>query len=136
MARVGRMAGALLLETGGEYWIVGHTKEPCDWAREGFEPPAPIDPARPYVRLRRAGPASPHAQWLILEREGEDAARELALRLLIERNASVSERLWRLVSGGDAEGGADTFESVPARWLLEVPEPIWRIVRDSVLRCL
>jgi hypothetical protein len=55
--------------------------------------------------------------------------------MLIERNGSVSERLWRAVLGVDDAGDAPRGP-VAARWLLEVPESVWRVVRDAVLRCL
>ena len=43
MARVGRLAGAILAESHGHYFLVGNTKAPCDWRKAGFEPPADID---------------------------------------------------------------------------------------------
>lgn len=137
MACVGRLAGAILAETGGEFFLVGNTKEPCDFELAGFESPGEIDALeRRYIRLapRRAVElAAPH---LTLDLEGEALATLLAERLLIERNASVSDRLWRLLidPGGQEELPED--EAVDARWLAEIPAPIWEIVRDTVLRCL
>jgi hypothetical protein len=104
MARVGRLAGALVAESDGRYFLVGDTKEPCAWQGE----PIAID-----------------APYLDVPVEGDALARLLAARFVIERNGSVSERLWRLVT----EHGAD------ARWLAEIPDDVWRIVRDTVLRC-
>ena len=141
MARVGRLAGALLAETEGGYFLVGNTKQPCDWRGEGFDPPA-IDPsAAPFVQLvpRRAiDLRSPH---LVIGIEGEPLARTLAQRFLVERNGSVSERLWRLVvhQGAPDDDLAEPPPlpaSVDARWLGEIPAPLWRIVRDTVLRCV
>ena len=43
MARVARLAGAVLVDGGGDYFLVGNTKRPCDWASAGFEPPREID---------------------------------------------------------------------------------------------
>ncbi|HVA80155.1 MAG TPA: hypothetical protein VNF29_04465, partial [Candidatus Binataceae bacterium] len=57
MARVGRLAGAILAESGGEFFLVGNTKEPCDFEAAGFESPGEIDALeRRYIRLapRRA----------------------------------------------------------------------------------
>ena len=134
MAHVGRLAGALLVETEGDFWLVGNTKEPCEWRMHGFEPPAEVDHTiQPYLRLRRIGEANVGEPYVVVDAEGEKVAQELGRRLLIERNASVSERLWRLVLGTDE--GAVAGE-IPAPWLIEVPEPVWRIVRDVVLRCL
>jgi hypothetical protein len=134
MAHVGRLAGALLVETEGDFWLVGNTKEPCEWRMHGFEPPAEMDPTvQPYVRLRCVGEANVGEPYVVVDAEGEKVAQELGRRLLIERNASVSERLWRLVLGTD-EGAI--AKEIPAPWLIEVPEPVWRLVRDAVLRCL
>jgi hypothetical protein len=136
MARIGRLAGALLVETRDEWWLVGNTKEPCDWAKQGFEAPAEVDAAkRPYLRLQRAGKPTIGEPHLVVEEEGELLAREVARRLLVERNGSVSERLWRLVLGVEEPNEAQRG-GIASRWLIEAPDPIWRIVRDSVLRCL
>ena len=135
MAHIGRLAGALLVETREQWWLVGNTKEPCDWGRHGFEPPPEVDAIkRPYVRLQRAGEPTIGEPHLVVEEEGEALACEVAKRLLVERNGSVSERLWRLVLGIDDAGEAPRG-GVASRWLFELPAPIWHIVRDSVLRC-
>jgi hypothetical protein len=139
MARVGRLAGAVLVETAGEYFLVGHTKVPCDWSAAGFEPPAELAADRPFVRLARRGPGEVDlgSPFLTLPVEGEALARALAQRLTIERNGSVSERLWRLVvHGGHPDAGGQPEGAVDARWLGEIPAPIWQIVRDAVLRCV
>jgi hypothetical protein len=132
VARVGRLAGALLAETGGVYFLVGDLKEPCDFARAGFvAPPADRDVHTvPYVRLEPTGAVSLAAPWLTIEVEGEALARLLAERLVIARNGSVSERLWRVVTHAH-EGASE----VPARWLGEVPQAVWNLVRESVLKC-
>ena len=136
MAQIGRLAGALLVETRDEWWLVGNTKEPCDWGAHGFEAPPEVDAMkRPYVRLQKAGKPNIGEPHLVVELEGEALARELATRLLVERNGSVSERLWRLVLGVEEPSEAQRG-GVACRWLIEAPDPIWRIVRDSVLRCL
>lgn len=137
MARVGRIAGAILAETEGRYFLIGNTKEPCDFRLAGFEPPAEIDAVKQaYVGLAVAGAVRMQPPWLTLGLEGEGLARLLARRFLIERNGSVSDRLWRLVVGVDEEGEAPEAEELDAQWLVEVPDRIWEIVRDSVLRCL
>jgi hypothetical protein len=168
MGRIGRLAGALLVEAGGAcrtlerseradatnacrtlerseradatktWWLVGNTKEPCDWRARGFEPPAEIDAIkRPYIGLRPVEGGAPDIgePHLLVEKEGEALARDVARRLLVERNGSVSERLWRLVLGVDDVEEAPRG-GVSARWLVEVPDPVWQVVRDSVLRCL
>jgi hypothetical protein len=136
MARVGRIAGAILAETGGRYFLVGNTKMPCDWAAAGFEPPVEIDALkRPYLALVRIGSVDigPH---LTLELEGEDLARRLSECFVIRRTGSVSERLWRLVVGGDEEDDAPAAQTIEARWLGEMPVRVWQVVQDTVLRCV
>jgi hypothetical protein len=137
MARVGRLAGAILAETGGEFFLVGNTKEPCDFEAAGFESPGEIDALeRRYIRLAPRRAIELAAPYLRLDLEGEALAALLAERLLIERNASVSDRLWQLLMDPSGQEEVPEDEAVDARWLAEIPAPIWRIVRDTVLRCL
>ena len=137
MARVGRIAGAILAETGGEFFLVGNTKEPCDFEAAGFESPGEIDALeRRYIRLAPRRAVELAAPYLRLDLEGEALAALLAERLLIERNASVSDRLWRLLIDPRGREELPEDEAVDARWLAEIPAPIWGIVRDTVLRCL
>jgi hypothetical protein len=128
------------VETEGQYFLVGNTKEPCDFAAAGFEPPPEIDALkRPYIKLSAAGRAPsprPAPPWLSLSIEGEALARLLSERFLIERNGSVSDRLWRIVVSPDGrERRQDSDNDIDARWLCEVPAQVWQIVRDTVLRC-
>jgi len=137
MARVGRLAGAILAESAGEFFLVGDTKEPCDFNAAGFEPPGEIDALKlRYIRLVPRRAVELAAPYLTLELEGEALAAMLAERLLIERNASVSERLWRLLIDPEGLDEPPEGEAVDARWLAGIPAPIWSIVRDTVLRCL
>jgi hypothetical protein len=146
MARVGRLAGALLAETlladnQAGYYLVGNTKQPCDWNAAGFEPPT-VDPsAAPFVKLVALRPIELSTPHLVMNVEGEDLARALAQRFLVERNGSVSERLWRLivhrgVPDDDVPDDAVPPKVVDANWLGEIPAPLWKIVRDTVLRCI
>jgi hypothetical protein len=136
MARVGRVAGAILAETGGDYFLIGNPKEPCDFRAVGFETPKEIDAMkRPYVRLTVKHEILIASPYLNIDLEGEALARLLAERLLIERNGSVSERLWQLIADpGGREEGSET--PLNAHWLAQLPAEIWQIVRDTVLRCL
>ncbi len=138
MARIGRLAGAILAETGNDYFLVGSTKRPCDWVSSGFEPPGEIDAhARPFVRLGRSGPLNVPGPWLAMSIEGEYLAETLAARFLIERNGSVSDRLWRLVIRANPDGDDPPPETVvDARWLGEMPIHVWAIVREVVLKCV
>jgi hypothetical protein len=135
MARVGRLAGAIVAETGGAVYLVGNLKVPCDWATHGFEPPGEIDAlARPYIRLSPCRAVAVAPPCLALELEGEALPRLLRDVFVIERTGSVSERMWRLVTA-QTDDDARIPDVVPARWLAEVPRSLWQIVRDAVLRC-
>jgi hypothetical protein len=137
MARVGRLAGAILAETAGRFFLVGNPKEPCDFGAAGFEDPGVIDALqRPFVELRAKRPVEITPPSIEITTEGEPLARLLADRFLIARNGSVSDRLWRLVLDPEATGEDPREPVISARWLGEMPDPVWRIVRDAVLRCL
>jgi hypothetical protein len=58
-----------------------------------------------------------------------DVAHIVANRFLIVRNASVSDRLWTLVIGDN------TDSEIEATWLLNMPESVWQVVRETVLKC-
>lgn len=140
-ARAGRLAGALLVISGDAHFLVGNPKRPCDWRAAGFEPPGVIDAvARPQLAMVRAGALAVSGPWLDLsgvECAADELARRLAQRLLIERNGSVSDRLWRMVMRADPDGEDPPVEAVvDGRWLAETPEHVWQIVREAVLRCL
>jgi hypothetical protein len=136
VSRVGRLAGALLAETEGTTYLVGNLKRPCDFPAAGFEkPPGELDAlATPYRRLARSGPLAVPGPWLTMAVEGEELPRLLAARLLVERNGSVSDRLWRLVLSADPD--QLVTGEVDGRWLGAVPAHVWQVVRDSVLRCV
>ncbi len=136
MATVGRLAGAILAETNGSFFLVGNPKEPCDFASAGFEPPGEIDALkRPFIRLlpcRKVNIAPPP---LTLSVEGEALPELLGDRFLIHRNGSVSDRLWRLVTSAEGEEEQSKAEAIDADWLAKMPSAVWQIVRDTVLRC-
>ncbi len=137
MARIGRLAGAILAESKGRWFLIGNTKEPCDFRSQGFEPPAEIDAVKQaYIRLSLTGAVRIDPPCLMLALEGEELAQLLARRFLIERNGSVSDRLWRLVIGVDEEDEVLEEDEIDAQWLAEIPDRVWDLVRDTVLRCL
>lgn len=140
MNRVTRLAGALLLESAGQYFLVGDLKRPCNFAATGFvPPPQPIDAlANPCLQLAPAGALTLSGPWLALGNEpsGAALAQQLAERLVITRNASVSDRLWRLILSADPDADPPPADAViDARWLVEMPAHLWQIVRDAVLKC-
>ena len=132
MARVGRLAGAIVAETGGAVYLVGNLKVPCDWAAHGFEPPGETD--APFVRLSPCRAVAISPPVLTLELEGEALPRLLQDVFVITRTGSVSERMWRLAIG-QTDDDAPTADVIPARWIAEAPTALWQIVRDTVLRC-
>ena len=142
MNHVSRLGGALLLDSDGHHFLVGDLKRPCDFAAAGFVPPAaPIDAlARPFIPLARTdAPRVVAGPWLDLGDHSSVEALALVLsqRLVITRNGSVSDRLWRLILSPDPEADEIPPESavIDARWLAEMPGPLWQIVRDTVLKC-
>jgi hypothetical protein len=136
MARVGRLAGDILAETEGQFFLVGNPKEPCDFAAVGFEPPGVINALeRPFVRLLPARSVQVQQPYLTMEIEGETLARLLVDRFVIQRNGSVSDRLWRLVIDPKGDERAVCDGGIEGRWLGEIPAEIWQVVRETVLKC-
>jgi hypothetical protein len=136
MARVARLAGAILAETRGTYFLVGNPKLPCDFVTAGFEHPGDIDArVQRFIPLSRCGDVELASPVLELDVEGEALATVLADVFVIERTGSVSERLWRLVIGESDDDTSIAADVVQARWVGELPPTVWRIVRDTVLRC-
>jgi hypothetical protein len=136
MARVGRLAGALLAQTEGSYFQIGALKEPCDWTAAGFERPvAEVDGlSRPLLRLAALAPVRVSGPALMLDLEGEALAAMLAERFIIQRTGLISERLWRLVLGLSDEH-EPVLSEIDARWLGQLPPAIWHVVRESALKC-
>ncbi|MCR9141828.1 MAG: precorrin-3B C(17)-methyltransferase [bacterium] len=136
MAKTGRIAGGLIAQSGEDYYLVGELKIPCDWAAAGFEDPGEIKALeRHYLKLTPLADARPEISepYLEIDLEGEKLAQLLYRRLVIHRNASVSERLWDLIFDAEENEGQTV---VNADWLARMPEEIWEIVRDEVLQCL
>ncbi len=132
VARVFRFAGAILAESHGEYYLVGELKEPCNFEDYGFEKPPESDPDKPvrYKKLRMIGTVISDSEHLEMETQGEELAELLFRRFVIPRNHSVSDRLWRVVTVKAENGIAD------ARWLEQIPDEAWQIVRENILKCL
>jgi hypothetical protein len=131
------MDGALIAHTGSHYYLIGNLKRPCDFAAHGFEPPAQEVDAqkRPYIELVRTRAVVMDTPNIVVPLEGEALAKLLAERLLIDRNGSVSDRLWRLVIG-ESDENPKVPGTQDAHWFVEAPARVWDIVRESVLRCV
>jgi hypothetical protein len=141
MMQLTRLAGALLLAGDGAYFLIGNTKEPCDWNAAGFHAPTEVEAGAQTVRrLELAGMTHAGAPALLTIRTDgqtvETIAEILANRFLIRRSASVSERLWRLVTGVHDESSSESFADTDATWLVRMPERVWDVVRDAALKCL
>ncbi len=136
MSRISRLSGAILAQTNGRYFLVGDLKEPCNFANAGFETPGEIEPlVRPYIELKPLNAIAITAPYLEMNVEGEALAALLAKRFLIERNGSVSDRLWRIVTHHQGMDDDSEVSIIQAQWIAEIPSPVWQIVRDSVLKC-
>ncbi len=138
--RMTRLGGALLLETAGEFFLIGNLKRPTAFPAAGFTPPPqPIDAlARPFIRLERASATPIAGPFVDLgdRTTGAALATVLAERLVVARNGSVSDRLWRLLFDGDPDADPPPADAViDARYLVEIPTHLWNIVRDTVLKC-
>jgi hypothetical protein len=120
MIRIGRYAGAILIEHAHGQILVGNPKEPCA-VTETIEPPYTL----PLVdKLPLSGCA------LLVEHDNpRELSQIIAQKMVIQRNGSVSERLWRLVTNQQSSG------ELRAQWLVDVPAHVWDVVRDTVLRC-
>ena len=138
MSRVSRLAGALLVESGEQYRLVGETKRPIDWEAEGFQAPefaAVSDSQKPdWLSLQRIVDEPYVASGPSLAVSGANDELCLAMKrcFVIRRNGSISERLWELVLDGSKVEADGRYQ---AEWLVAMPESVWEIVRDSVLRC-
>ena len=133
MARIGRLAGAIIVESEDHYFLVGDTKEPCDFPKHGFATP---DKERlvteiPFIPLEGNLNGEFPAPYLQVPLEGEVLLKKLVTTFLIYRNGSISERLWGLV----LESSDLSQPAVDASWLATLPEDIWDVVRDTLLRC-
>jgi len=139
-SKVRRLAGGILAETNGEYYLIGELKEPCDFALLGFEKPTESDENNrlPYRKLINGGDgfkpsqtfASENDHYLEMETEGEALAQLLFKRFIIHRNNSISNRLWNVVTCDMDEGTVD------ARWLEQMPDDVWDVIRDTILKCV
>jgi hypothetical protein len=139
-ANVSRLAGAILLERDGEFFLIGNTKTPCDWNAEGFVAPAEVDaikqPVLPIASNDNSTPVSPILTVRDSELSSEAIAQILANRFLIRRNGSVSERLWRIIIGENDESTATPELPIRVDWLISMPSHVWEIVRETALKCL
>jgi len=116
-ARIGRYAGAIVVEEDGQQILVGNPKEPCAAVPETLEAPF----------VKRLDAPVPLSGCVLLVERADPAV--ISQRLVIQRNGSVSERLWRLVTNRQSTG------ELPAQWLVDMPAHVWGVVRDAVLKC-
>lgn len=133
MAKVGRFHGAVLAESRGTFYIVGDLKVPADYGAAGFADPGELRPLENrFVRLHATGSPAVHPPYFTCGLEGEALMQKLFHRLVIKRNGSVSERLWSLIFEAEENEGQ---EVIGADWLVQMPDEIWEIIQNEVLRC-
>ena len=133
MSKVTRLSGAILAQSDGQFFLVGELKEPCNFEAAGFKKPQESDPDRPmkFKKLEPLRQVQIEKDYLEMDTRGEELAEILYKRFVIERNLSVSDRLWRAVTFKKNERGV-----TDARWLEQIPDPVWQIVRDNMLKCV
>ncbi len=134
LSKITRLGGAILACTQGTYYLVGDLKEPCDFSRHGFETPEQIksESKQAFIELKVIGPVTSDEEIVMtMETEGRALAELLFKRFIITRNCSVSERLWRV-----AICSKDADSKVDARWLEQMPDEVWNVVRENILKCL
>lgn len=135
-----RVKGGLICHAHNEMYFIGHPKEPCKFVELGFADPGEITAPKPaWVQLQPAsGDTLPTLSDFTDRALMSDtlSAKELADKMaelfMIERNGSISERLWGLMA--EYSPRTDAGE-VDGRWLSDTPVEVWDIVRDQVLRC-
>lgn len=132
MTKMGRFHGAILVETLGEYFLVGDLKEPADFAAAGFAEPDEISPLEnKYIPLHINGKIEIAAPEFVCGQSGSELLESIFHRLVIKRNGSVSMRLWNLLLDTDKSDS-----NIPdISWLFSMPDEIWEIVQDQILRC-
>ena len=132
MGNVTRLSGAILAETQGRYFLVGNLKGPCNFENNGFRDPGEIDPLKhPYIELEPTRIILREGVCIHIPIEGEQLPQMLVRLFVIERNGSISQRLWTLVT----ENSEVKDSMIDASWLSALPDVVWEAVRDSVLRC-
>lgn len=132
MTKIGRFHGAILVETSGGYFLVGDLKEPADFAAGGFTEPDEISPLEnKYLPLHVTAEIVIPAAEFVCSQSGPELLESIFHRLVIKRNGSVSMRLWNLLLDTD-----ESETDVPdISWLFSMPDEIWEIVQDQILRC-
>jgi hypothetical protein len=87
-----------------------------------------------FIQLAVRGAPTLTGTTLSVGLEGVEAARAIGERLTVNRNGSVSERLWGLILGED-EVEEPSGRAIPCAWLCEMPAGVWDVVREAVLKC-
>ena len=103
MIKFGRLAGTILMQWQDEYFLIGHTKFPCDFSQHRVESPDKERDEKSAVEKIKPL-AGKQVSWeegsIIFEAESfgiEESLQKLGEIFLIRRNNMVSERIWELV---------------------------------------
>jgi hypothetical protein len=137
-----RYCGSIVLVGDAQAFVVGYPKIPGSFVEIGWENPAEIEAWTGFFQpLCMAAQGTINVATEPLSRlrfayDGELAAlAEIVVqRLIIARNGSVSERLWNLCLAAKVDRMAQGAPQDDT-WLIAVPERIWQIVREDVLKC-
>lgn len=134
MIELYRLAGSILIKSKNQFYLLGNLKEPCNLNQYGFEQ-VDFDALQiPYLKLNIYDESKTiffRDPIFILSnselRDIEAILQNLSDKLLIKRNGSVSERLWNLLKNYQKDKNIS--------WIIDIPQEIWDIVRDNVLKC-
>lgn len=132
-SHLARLAGAVVMRSGGDYYLIGDLKQPCQFEDHGFYPPT--ETPGTVIQLDLIDDEPNLKFQMLIEGEGEMAAKDLHRKLSIERNNSISERLINLVTEQSPRVHQEGLELTDARWLSQMPAQVWNMVREEILRC-
>lgn len=133
MTKLGRLHGAILIEIDNQYFLVGDLKEPADFEAAGFADPGEILPLQNhFIALSVNGKIKISEHEFTCKQSGDEFLEKAFHRFVIKRNGSVSNRLWNLLL--NTQGRNVTVSDIS--WLFEMPDSVWEIVQDQILRCV
>ena len=134
LAFLGRLGGAMLVQSANEYYLIGKPKQPVDFSEYGFEAPGEYENFTQLTVEDAAKTADIKYDMLSSVSAGEFAL-AIYQRFAIYRNSSISERLVSYVTSKSQRVAHNGGEFTDVRWLAAMPQESWEIIRDSLLKC-
>lgn len=131
--RLGRLGGAVLYETDGEYYLIGNLKQPCNFEDFGFF--TPEETIGRCVKLRIGNRELAESFVFPYLIQGGTSPEDIYEKFSVYRNSSISERLFTLVRDNSDKVIWKGTEYSDLRWIGSMPLPVWNIVRESILKC-